>query len=89
MLSMTLFGAYAVLGFLVAILLNVAHQLLFRRWNKTEPPMVFHWIPFLGSTISYGIDPYKFFVTCQEKVSRLPGCIEGLPIPTVTDQQDR
>jgi hypothetical protein len=24
--------------------------------------------PFIGSTFSYGIDPYEFFVQCQEKV---------------------
>lgn len=53
----------------IAILINVAYQLLLRRSNKTQPPLVFHWIPFLGSTISYGIDPYKFFFDCQEKVS--------------------
>lgn len=55
----------------IAILINVAYQLLFRRWNKTQPPLVFHWIPFLGSTISYGIDPYKFFFDCQEKYGDL------------------
>jgi len=47
------------------ILLNVAHQLLSR--NPHEPPIVFHWVPFIGSTISYGIDPYKFFFACREK----------------------
>jgi sterol 14alpha-demethylase len=51
-----------------AILLNSLAQLLFKDLN--EPPVVFHWVPFLGSTISYGIDPYKFFFSCQEKVSR-------------------
>lgn len=49
----------------IAILLNVASQLLFR--NKNEPPLVFHWVPVIGSTISYGIDPYKFFFSCREK----------------------
>ena len=49
----------------IAILLNVAKQILFR--NKNEPPLVFHWVPVIGSTISYGIDPYKFFFTCREK----------------------
>ncbi|KAK4500037.1 hypothetical protein PRZ48_008223 [Zasmidium cellare] len=57
------------LGFIsfvtIAILLNVAKQILFR--NKNEPPLVFHWVPVIGSTISYGIDPYKFFFTCREK----------------------
>ncbi|KAK5122508.1 Sterol 14-alpha demethylase [Meristemomyces frigidus] len=47
------------------ILLNVAQQLFFR--NPNEPPIVFHLVPFIGSTISYGIDPYKFFFSCREK----------------------
>ncbi|KAF3481904.1 uncharacterized protein GIQ15_04663 [Arthroderma uncinatum] len=57
--------AYAVSGCLVLIALNVARQLLFR--NKSEPPVVFHWIPFLGNTISYGVDPYAFFFSCRQK----------------------
>lgn len=69
MLSIGLLGVYMAVAIPIAILLNVAYQLLLRRSNKTQPPLVFHWIPFLGSTISYGIDPYKFFFDCQEKVS--------------------
>ena len=48
-----------------AILVNVFRQLLNR--NPNEPPLVFHWVPFIGSTITYGIDPYKFFFACREK----------------------
>ena len=44
---------------------HVLRQLLFRKHN--EPPIVFHWLPFLGSTISYGIDPYRFFFDCRAK----------------------
>ncbi|KAG9246643.1 cytochrome P450, family 51, subfamily A [Calycina marina] len=29
--------------------------------NKSEPPLVFSWVPFVGSTIDYGMDPFKFF----------------------------
>nr|AKA94166.1 lanosterol 14-alpha-demethylase [Zymoseptoria tritici] len=58
------------LGFLafstLAILLNVLSQLLFRG-KSSDPPLVFHWVPFIGSTITYGIDPYKFFFSCREK----------------------
>ena len=50
----------------LAIVLNVLRQLLFK--NPKEPPVVFHWVPFIGSTITYGIDPYKFFFSCREKV---------------------
>ena len=56
------FGTFIAL----AILLNVASQLLIRR-NPNEPPLVFHWVPIIGSTISYGIDPYAFFFSCREK----------------------
>lgn len=66
MISPILFSAYALVGVVVTILLNVASQILFR--NKNEPPMVFHWLPFVGSTINYGMNPYKFFFACREKV---------------------
>ncbi|KAK5701458.1 Lanosterol 14-alpha-demethylase [Elasticomyces elasticus] len=45
----------------LTVILNVAKQLLLR--NPNEPPMVFHWLPFIGSTITYGMDPYTFFFT--------------------------
>ncbi|KAL8938338.1 MAG: hypothetical protein Q9211_003260, partial [Gyalolechia sp. 1 TL-2023] len=51
--------------FVLVVLLNVLRQLLFR--NPKEPPVVFHWIPIIGSTISYGIDPYVFFFRCRQK----------------------
>lgn len=49
----------------LAIALNVLHQALFR--DSSKPPVVWHLVPGLGSTISYGIDPFKFFFSCQEK----------------------
>ena len=52
--------------FVLIIVVHVLQQLLFK--NPKEPPVVFHWIPFIGSTINYGIDPYKFFFGCREKV---------------------
>ncbi len=48
-----------------AIFVNVLSQLLFK--NPNEPPLVFHWVPIIGSTVLYGIDPFKFFFSCQEK----------------------
>jgi sterol 14-demethylase len=50
-----------VLGSLLAITvtINVLHQLLFK--NPNEPPLVFHWFPVIGSTITYGMDPPRFF----------------------------
>lgn len=53
----------------LSVVVNVLRQLLFK--NPHEPPLVFHWFPFVGSTISYGIDPYKFFKSSRAKV-RLP-----------------
>ncbi|KAL6228764.1 hypothetical protein BDW75DRAFT_226301 [Aspergillus navahoensis] len=50
---------------ILAVVLNVLRQILFK--NPNEPPVVFHWFPFIGSTISYGIDPYKFFFDCRAK----------------------
>lgn len=52
---------------LLLTFLNVLKQLLFK--NPNEPPIVFHWIPIIGSTISYGMNPYKFFHESQAKVS--------------------
>lgn len=69
MLSTAVIGAYGLLSALAAIALNIVYQWSYRILNRTKPPLVFHWIPFLGSTISYGINPYNFFFSCQEKVS--------------------
>lgn len=61
-----------VLGGIVvlSVILNIANQILSR--NPNEPPMVFHWFPFVGSTITYGIDPPTFFKENRAKVSNLP-----------------
>jgi hypothetical protein len=53
---------------LLAILLNVLKQLLLK--NPNEPPMVFHWLPVIGSTVTYGMDPYAFFFANHKKVCR-------------------
>ncbi|KAJ5499114.1 Cytochrome P450 [Penicillium expansum] len=58
--------AYYTTGlFLVSIVLNVIKQLVF--YNRKEPPVVFHWIPFIGSTVAYGMDPYQFFFASRAK----------------------
>ena len=58
----------AVAGFLfLSVFLNVLSQALFK--NPNEPPLVFHWFPVIGSTITYGMDPPRFFKENQEKVS--------------------
>ncbi|KAL5330707.1 hypothetical protein ACEPPN_000226 [Leptodophora sp. 'Broadleaf-Isolate-01'] len=55
---------FAALVFL-AVVLNVLNQLLLK--NPNEPPVVFHWFPVVGNTVTYGIDPYKFFFDCRAK----------------------
>jgi len=56
----------AIAAFLVlSVVFNVLNQLLFK--NPNEPPVVFHWFPLIGSTITYGMDPYGFFFDCRAK----------------------
>jgi hypothetical protein len=50
---------------LLSVVLNVLQQLLLKKPN--EPPVVFHWFPIFGSTVLYGMDPYKFFFANQKK----------------------
>ena len=50
----------------LTVLANVLQQTLLKKVN--EPPVVFHWLPFIGSTVTYGIDPFKFLFQCQAKV---------------------
>ncbi|KAL9051439.1 MAG: hypothetical protein Q9162_006008 [Coniocarpon cinnabarinum] len=50
---------------ILAVVVNVLQQLMLR--NPHEPPVVFHWFPFFGSTVWYGMDPFKFFFKCREK----------------------
>lgn len=50
---------------IVSIIQNVVRQLYFS--NPRRPPVVFHWLPLVGSTIQYGMDPYKFFRDCRAK----------------------
>jgi hypothetical protein len=53
----------------LVVVVNVAQQIFFA--NSNEPPVVFHLLPFFGSTIEYGIDPPSFFKKKRAKV-RLP-----------------
>lgn len=47
------------------VFLNVLQQILLK--NPNEPPVVFHLFPIIGSTITYGIDPFDFFFACKKK----------------------
>lgn len=59
-------AAHVVGLLLTSTLANVLWQKLIPR-RKSEPPLVFHWLPFLGNTIAYGTDPYNFYRRCREK----------------------
>ncbi|EEB08590.2 sterol 14-demethylase [Schizosaccharomyces japonicus yFS275] len=43
----------------------IANQIFNR--DPKRPPVVFHWFPFIGSAVTYGIDPYVFFRQCRAK----------------------
>ncbi|KXN88639.1 Lanosterol 14-alpha demethylase [Leucoagaricus sp. SymC.cos] len=50
----------------LAIVLNILRQLVLPR-KPNEPPVVFHWLPVIGSAVGYGNDPLNFFFKCREK----------------------
>lgn len=56
----------AAAALLLAIALNILHQLLWPT-PPTEPPLVFHTLPLLGSTIPYGRDPCAFLTACRAR----------------------
>jgi hypothetical protein len=64
--TVAVIGAGLISFIVLVVILNVLHQLIFK--NPNEPPIVFHWVPFVGSTIGYGMDPYDFFFACKQKV---------------------
>lgn len=57
---------------LISIIINILKQLFYR--NPNRPPVVWHWLPLIGSTVEYGQDPYKFFLRCQKQVSSAFEC---------------
>jgi hypothetical protein len=58
-----LLGGSAFITFAIAA--NIIRQLFF--YDRNAPPEVFHIIPILGSAVTYGMDPFKFFFACHEK----------------------
>lgn len=66
-------GIVAVTFVVVSIILNVLNQLMFK--NPNEPPVVFHWLPLIGSTVTYGMDPPRFFKENSKKVNQVPPSI--------------
>ncbi|KAH8929289.1 cytochrome P450, partial [Atractiella rhizophila] len=59
----------ALCGYGLALIsfVHVLKQLLRPITNKSAPPQVFSLFPFIGNSVGYGIDPYKFLFDCREK----------------------
>ncbi|ODV65268.1 cytochrome P450 [Hyphopichia burtonii NRRL Y-1933] len=51
---------------LAPFLYNIIWQLLYS-FRRDRVPMVFHWIPWFGSAVPYGMQPYEFFESCRSK----------------------
>lgn len=54
----------------VILLAPFVYNLLWQlslRLRKDRVPLVFHWIPWFGSAVPYGMQPYEFFETCRQK----------------------
>ncbi|KAK6462992.1 lanosterol 14 alpha demethylase [Scheffersomyces coipomensis] len=51
---------------LTPFLYNLLWQLQFSL-RKDRVPLVFHWIPWFGSAIGFGMKPYDFFEECRQK----------------------
>ena len=58
-----------VLVILVSVATTILKQPFYR--NVHKPPVVWHWLPWIGSTVDYGKDPYKFFFKCRVKVGNV------------------
>lgn len=69
MFSLLCYPLWAFAAFLAIILINVLYQKLPRK--PDEPPLVFHWLPFFGNAVAYGLDPCGFFEKCREQVRNL------------------
>lgn len=48
------------------IIYNVVWQ-FFYSLRKDRVPLVYHTVPWLGSAVTYGMQPYEFFEKCREK----------------------
>ncbi|KPI42086.1 Eburicol 14-alpha-demethylase [Cyphellophora attinorum] len=62
-LSTILYGLLTLV--LISVIAHTAQQILLP--NRSRPPTVFSLFPLIGSTVSYGADPYAFFFACRAK----------------------
>ncbi|KAF8588231.1 lanosterol 14-alpha-demethylase [Ramaria rubella] len=54
----------------IAIVLNGLRQWIIPQ-DPNHPPIVFHWIPFIGSAVAYGTDPVNFLSKCRDKYGNI------------------
>ena len=64
-MSLTTFQQVFIL-IVVPFVYNIAWQLLYSL-RKDRVPLVFYWIPWFGSAVGYGQQPYEFFEQCRQK----------------------
>jgi len=72
---------YALAALAIAFLVHFLSQLLAVSSRSHAPPVVFHWLPYIGNAVSYGVNPYRFFRECQAKVCVLSLSGPGRSIP--------
>jgi sterol 14-demethylase len=61
-------AGYGFIALLALVALNICRQVLLPH-SKSEPPTVFHWLPYIGNAVSYGMDPVAFFTKYRAKAS--------------------
>jgi len=76
--SVSLAAVYTVSALTLVVLANIVRQFLPRK--KSEPPLVFHWLPFIGNAVAYGQDPCNFMMRCRKKVPDIPSRCRALHI---------
>ena len=52
--------------FIAPFVYSIIWQLVYSL-RKDRPPMVFYWVPWVGSAVVYGSKPYDFFGDCHKK----------------------
>ena len=64
-------STWVVLTLISPCILGPRAQHLITGRTPGEPPLIPYLVPFLGSAISYGVDPFKFFAECCQRVNVL------------------
>lgn len=76
--SLPRLAIYTIGALTLVVLANIVRQFLPRK--KSEPPLVFHWLPFIGNAVAYGQDPCNFMMRCRKKVLDIPSRCSPLNI---------